>query len=86
MKRIIGILFIILTVTFFSCQNDKVDLVQDEASLEKSAQITLNEVQLEAVTTTSEYEIEFYANAEEMLTRWWKIGKRWEWTNKTHYK
>jgi len=85
MKRIIGISLIILTVGLFSCNNDKVDLAQDDALLEKSAQITLTEVQLEAVATASEYEVEFYANAEEMLTRWMRMGLRWKWTNKLRY-
>lgn len=85
MKRIIGISFIVLAVTLFSCQNDKMDVANDEALLEKSAQITLSEVKLEAITTASEYEVEFYANAEQMLTHWWRMGKRWEWSNKTHY-
>lgn len=85
MKRIIGISFILLTVLFFSCQNDKVELTQDEALLEKSAEITLTEVKLEAVATASDYEIEFYANAEEVLSGWCRMGKKWKWTNKLHY-
>jgi len=85
MKRIIGISFVILTVTFFSCQNDKVDIPVDDGLFEKSAQITLTEVQLEAAANEVEYEVEFYANAEEMLTRWWKIGQAWSWNNKLRY-
>jgi len=85
MKRIIGISFILLTVVFFSCQNDKVDLVSDNATLEKSAEITLTEVKLEAVATASDYEVEFYANAEEVLSGWCRMGKKWKWTNKLHY-
>ena len=85
MKRIIGISFILLSVMLFSCQNDKVDLVQDEASLEKSAQITLTELNLEAVATASEYEVEFYANAEEMLSNWMRMGQKWKWTTKLRY-
>jgi hypothetical protein len=85
MKRIIGISFIILTVTLFSCHSDKVELPVDDLMTEKSAQITLTEVQLEAAATETEYEVEFYANAEEMLTRWWKMGKMWRWNNKLRY-
>ncbi len=85
MKRVIGISFIILSVILFSCQNDKVETIKDSVAIEKSAQITLTEVQLEAVTTTSDYEVEFYANAEELLTRWWRIGKKWNWTHKLRY-
>ncbi|NQU54825.1 MAG: hypothetical protein HQ522_20075, partial [Bacteroidetes bacterium] len=86
MKRIIGITFIIFTVTFFSCQNDKVNIPVDDGLAEKSAQITLTEVQLEAAATETEYEVEFYANAEEMLTRWWKVGQAWKWNHKLRYK
>ena len=82
MKRIIGISFVILAVTLFSCQNDKVDIPVDDGLFEKSAQITLTEVELEAATIETDYEVEFYANAEEMLTRWWKIGKAWRWNDK----
>jgi hypothetical protein len=86
MKRIIGITFIVLTVALFSCQNEKVQVNQeDDVFTEKSAQITLTEASLEAVATLSEYEVDFYANAEQMLTRWWRMGKVWQWTNKTHY-
>lgn len=85
MKKIIGSLGILLSVVLFSCNNDKVDLLQDNAALEKSAQITLSELNLEAVATASEYEVEFYGNAEEMLTRWGKMGKKWNWTGKLRY-
>jgi hypothetical protein len=85
MKRIIGITFFVFAVTLFSCQNDKVDIAVEDGLSEKSAEITLKEVNIEAITTTLDYEVEFYANAEQMLTRWWNVGKRWEWTNKTHY-
>lgn len=85
MKKIIGISFILLSVVLFSCNNDKIDVAEDSTLSEKSAEITLSEVNLEAATTASEYEVEFYANAEEILSQWWRIGKRWEWTNKMHY-
>ena len=85
MKKIIGISLIVFAVFLFSCNNDKIDVAENNALSEKSAVITLTELKLEALATTSEYEVEFYANAEEFLTRWWKMGKRWEWTNKTHY-
>jgi hypothetical protein len=85
MKKIIGISFILLSVVLFSCNNDKIDVAEDGTLTEKSAEITLSEVNLEAATTASEYEVEFYANAEDILSQWWRIGKRWEWTNKMHY-
>lgn len=78
MKRIIGIVFFLLTVVFFSCQNDKIDTVQEEGLSEKAAQLTLTEVQLEALSTESEYEVEFYANAERFLSRWLRMGRMWQ--------
>ena len=85
MKKIIGISFIFLSVVLFSCNNDKIDVAEDSTLSEKSAEITMSEVTLEAATTASEYEVEFYANAEDILSQWWRIGKRWEWTNKMNY-
>lgn len=87
MKKIIGISFVVFAVVFTSCNNDKVEepLLQDEEIIEKSAQITVAEVQVEAATTESTYEVEFFANAEETLTRWWRIGKRFEWNNQLRY-
>lgn len=86
MKRIIGFSIFILAVTLFSCQNDDVNIPDDGTLSEKSAQISLNEVKMESAATEVEYEVEFYANAEEMLTRWWKMGKGWQWTNKLRYR
>jgi hypothetical protein len=85
MKKIIGISFLFLSVVLFSCNNDKIDVAEDSTLSEKSAEITLSEITLEAATTASEYEVEFYANAEDLLSSWWRMGKRWEWTNKMHY-
>jgi len=85
MKRIIGISFVILAVILFSCQNDKVDIPVDDGLFEKSAQITLTEVQLEAAANEVEYEVEYYANAEQVLTRWWNMGQVLRWSNKLRY-
>jgi hypothetical protein len=86
MKKIIGSFAIMLSVVLFSCNNDKVDVAEDSALAVKSAEITLSEASLEAVSIASEYEVEFYANAEGLISKWWRVGKRWEWTNKMHYK
>jgi len=87
MKKIIGISVFILSIGLFSCQNEKVaDIPIDDTLSEKSAQITLTEVKLETVATETEYEVEFYANAERMLTEWWRLGKAWRWNNKLRYK
>lgn len=76
---------ILLTGLLFSCQNDKVSVSTDEELVEKSAVISLTEANLEAIATAAEYEVEFYANAEEYLTRMMHWGKKWAWTNKLHY-
>lgn len=86
MKKIIGFTVFILAITLFSCQNEKVVIPEVEGISEKSAQITLTEVKLESAATAVEYEVDFYANAEETLTRWWKQGKIWRWTNKLRYR
>ena len=88
MKRIIGIFIALFTLGLFSCNNEKVDVpIEDELMLEKSAEIALAEVQVEATSATAAYEVEFFANAEETLSQWWKIGKRFGWrnANKTRY-
>jgi len=77
MKRIIGISLLLLTASLFSCQKDKIDVTTEEGLTEKAAQITETEIQLEAVTTETEYEVEFYANAERLLARWMHLGKWW---------
>lgn len=88
MKKIIGISFLVLTAALYSCNNEKVDTVTfDEQLSEKSAEIVGAEVQIEATTTAAAYEVEFFANAETTLTRWWKVGKKFGWRNasKTRY-
>jgi hypothetical protein len=86
MKRIIGISFVVLALGLVSCDNEKIDSSElNEELMEKSAQITVAEVQMEAATAESTYEVEFFANAEETLTRWWNIGKKFGWHNKLRY-
>jgi len=85
MKRFFLVLMI-LGITLFSCQKDNINNETDGDLSEKAAEITLAEAALENATTEMEYEVDFYANAEEILSNWWKIGKRWQWTNKLRYK
>ncbi|MBT3382433.1 MAG: hypothetical protein HN778_12345 [Prolixibacteraceae bacterium] len=86
MKRIFGFTLIILGISLFSCQTEKIDLGNDEALSEKAAQITLTEVALESAATEIEYEVDFYANAELILTNLWKMGKHFRWTTNLRYK
>ena len=86
MKRIIGLFLFLLGIGLFSCQKENNNLNNEELSSEKSAEITLTEINLESITTALEYEAAFYANAEATLTRWWNVGKVWRWTNKLRYR
>lgn len=88
MKRIFGILFLGLAVFLFACNNDDTNTPtpDDELLAEKSAQVTLNEVKIEAATAESEYEVEFFANMEGQLTRWWRFGNRFQWNQHLRYK
>lgn len=87
MKRIIGLLTIVFLAALYSCNNEKVNIPELSEDLTlKSAEISLTEVQVEAATTESEYEVEFFSNAETMLTNWWKIGKHFKWNSKLRYR
>jgi len=87
MRRIIGLFIVIAALGLFSCNNNSADMqTMNEELTEKSAQITLNEVKMEAATTESEYEVEFFANMEQKLWRWWKIGKHFKWNQKLRYR
>ena len=89
MKKIIGFSIIALAMFMFACNttdNDGVDLpdMSDDLTL-KSAEIAVAEVQAEAATTECNYEVEFFANAEPILMRWWQMGQNLGWNNKLRY-
>ncbi len=76
-----------MALALFSCNNEKVDnLLSNEELMEKSAQVTLNEVKSEAVSVETEYEVEYFTSLERTLTRWMKLGKRFNWNQKLRYK
>jgi hypothetical protein len=80
MKKIIGLSFIVLALGLFSCNNENTDVATIREDLsEKSAAIAVAEVQVEATTTEAESEVEFFANAELLLTEWWRMGKKFGW-------
>ncbi len=82
MKKIIGLSFLVLALGLFSCNNENTNVANlSEELSEKSAAITVAEVQVEATTTEAECEVEFFANAEMVLTQWWRIGKKFGWNN-----
>ncbi len=87
MKKFIGITILLATVALFSCQNEKIDnpTTDEEILSEKSAQITLGEVQMENALTETEYEIDFYANACNSIFAQFRMGHMWQWTNKLRY-
>lgn len=89
MKRIIGFALVVLTLGLFSCNStneENIDIPDlGEELTEKSAKITASEVTVEAATAETDYEVEFYANAELMLTRWWRMGKHFAWNQGLRY-
>lgn len=84
MKKIIGFSVLILTLGFFACNNEDVPVPTEDLS-EKSAQVAINEVSMEAVAGESEYEVEFFSNLAPILSRWWKFGKHFQWSSKLRY-
>ncbi|MDX8340610.1 hypothetical protein SLH46_15540 [Draconibacterium sp. IB214405] len=89
MKKIIGFSVLAVAMFMFSCStksDESIDIpeMSEELTL-KSAQIAVAEVQAEAANTECNYEVEFYANAESLLTRWWKMGKLFSWNNNLRY-
>ena len=88
MKRIFGLTLIVLSVVLFSCQDENVvtDNLSDEALTEKSAQISLNEAEMESASLEVNYEVDFYANAEVYLTNWLGMGNKWKWSNGLRYR
>lgn len=88
MKKLCGLLLIVFSVVLFSCQNENPvpDNLSDEALAEKSAQVSLNEAEMESASLEVNYEVDFYANAEIYLTNWLGMGKHWKWTNGLRYK
>ena len=87
MKKCFGLIVFIFSILLISCQNENLDtqLEQEELS-EKAAKIAMHEIALESATTELNYEVDFYANAEIILSQWKWMGKHWGWTNGLRYK
>lgn len=85
MKKIIGFSILILTLGFIACNNEQDVTMSGENLSEKSAQVAENEVSMEAVTSESEYEVEFFSNLAPILSYWWSLGKRFEWNQTMRY-
>lgn len=85
MKKFFGIAFVIALFGLFSCNNDTDLQTRNEELIEKSAEVSLNEVKMEAASTELEYEVEFFTNMEDKLWRWWNIGKRFKWNKNLRY-
>lgn len=78
MKKLSVFAILILSVILFSCKNENLDSkLSEEEFSEKSAQIAINELALEGATTEIDYEVDFYANAELVLSQWKMMGKHW---------
>lgn len=87
MKRIFGMFMAVLALGLFSCNNEKVDVpdLSEDLAL-KSAEIAINDLSVEAATTETLYEVEFFSNAEEKISYWWKVGKRFTWNKNLRYR
>lgn len=86
MKRITLILSVVFGIVLLSCQNEKIENNNDDLLSEKGAQIILTEATLESAATEMEYEVDFYANAEDSLAKRKRAGKLWKWTNRLRYR
>jgi hypothetical protein len=87
MKKCFGLVVLALSVVLFSCQDDNGGTQPGgEEFSEKSAQIAMDEVAMESATTELDYEVDFYANAELVLSGWAGMGKHWGWSNGLRYK
>lgn len=89
MKKMSVLLAVALMLGLFACNssNDQDPELAElsEEMTEKSVLITASEVEIEAAAVESDYEVEFYANAETLLTSWWRVGKRFTWSQKLRY-
>ena len=86
MKRITLILSVVFGIVLLSCQNEKIENNNDDLLSEKGAQIILTETTLESAAIEMEYEVDFYANAEDLLAKRKRSGKLWKWTNRLRYR
>ncbi len=86
MKKIIGILFIGLSVFINSCQKDDSQSAGDmSASALKSAEIAASDDMLELVMSEVQYESDFYSGIENLLWMNHKAGIMWGWNYMFRY-
>ncbi len=91
MRKIFGILVLLVGVVFVSCQKDaeistNFDNLLNSGLSEKSAQIVMDEISVENVMAEMDFECDFYIGAQDVLTGMSNQGKKWGWQNSLRYK
>ena len=68
MKKLIGVIVVVLSVFVISCQKDQDLFVESELLSEKSAQIIVNEISVDNAVADINFESDFFIGAESMMT------------------
>ena len=80
MKNYFGILALAIIVSLFSCNKENTDALSNSSEIStKSVQIAANESVAENAVADSNYEADFYLNAEKALTKRYGLGNKWKW-------
>ncbi len=74
MKKLVGIIVVVLSVFVISCQKDQDLFVQSELLSEKSAQIMVNEISVDNAMADINFESDFFIGAESMMTEMYGGG------------
>ena len=87
MKNYFGILALAIIVSLFSCNKENTDALSNSSEIStKSVQIAANESVAENAVAESNYEADFYLNAEKALTKRYGLGNKWKWMPNMRYK
>ena len=87
MKNYFGILALAMIVSLFSCNKEDADTLSNSSEIStKSVQIAANESVAENAVAESNYEADFYLNAEKALTKRFGLGNKWNWMPNMRYK
>ena len=85
MKNYLGITVIALVVILTACNKEDVNSNSAEIST-KSVQLAVNESVVESAIAESNYEADFFLNAEKALTKRFGLGHKWKWMPRMRYK
>ncbi len=87
MKNYFGIVALAMIVSLFSCNKEDADTLSNSSEIStKSVQIAANESVAENAVAESNYEADFYLNAEKALTKRFGLGNKWKWMPNMRYK